>query len=166
MPHGHHVPAVLTRGRSFAVAALLLAAVVATACAPRVASGGDAGRAQLEERQAAFLAAMTARDAAAIGAMFAEDAVLHVAGRPPVIGAAAIQQFYAGMFNFLAGSSATVQTVRVASSGDMAWSQGSTVNEFRRPEGSVSYAGKFLLVWQRVAGDWRIVAYGISSDDG
>lgn len=155
------------RAPSTAIAAVGL--LLATSCAhqPPIAATAAAAHpatAALEERQAEFFAALAARDADRVAALFSDDAVLHVANMPPVEGRAAIRQFYGRMFGFLSASSATAETTQVSESGDMAVSIGRSANEFRGPEGPVEYAGKYVLVWRRLAGDWRIVLYGISSN--
>jgi ketosteroid isomerase-like protein len=130
-----------------------------------VARSATAAHEQLEERQREFFAAVAAKDANRTAALFSDAAVLHVANMPPVEGRAAIHQFYGRMFGFLSASSATPESTQVSESGDMAVSIGRSANEFRGPEGPVEYAGKYVLVWRRLAGDWRIVLYGLSSNE-
>lgn len=48
--------------------------------------------------------------------------------------------------------------------GDLAYGVGRTVNEFRGEGGAVAYEGKYVLVWRRIGGEWRVVHYGVSSD--
>jgi len=52
----------------------------------------------------------------------------------------------------------------MSAGGDMAYSFGQTTNQFRGPEGTESYAGKFALVWCKVEGEWVIVLYSVSSN--
>lgn len=120
----------------------------------------------LAAQQQRFIAAAAARDADALSALFAEDGVLHVAGRPPVRGQAAVRQFYGAVFSFMSASSMAPERLDMGAGGDMAWGVGATTNEFRGPDGTMRYAGKYLLVWRRVeAGEWRVAAYAISSDE-
>jgi ketosteroid isomerase-like protein len=97
-------------------------------------------------------------------AHFAADAVLHVPNMPPVAGEGAIRQFYGNVFRFLRASTPTVESARVAASGDVAYSVGSVANVFEGPQGAVEYAGKFSLVWENRAGEWSIVLYTISKN--
>jgi ketosteroid isomerase-like protein len=64
----------------------------------------------------------------------------------------------------MTASSLTPERTRISDSGDMAFSVGSTSNEFRGPEGLVTYRGKFVLIWTRRDGDWLISAYAISGN--
>jgi ketosteroid isomerase-like protein len=145
-------------------AAIAAFALLAAACAHHRPALPEAGRGPLELRQQAFVTALATRDAGALGALFAEDAVLHVAGMPAIEGRPAILDFYRKVFGFLAGSAAVVEQVHVSEAGDMAYSIGRVTNEFRGPEGPVTYAGKYSLVWRHRAGQWVIALYSVSSD--
>lgn len=128
---------------------------------------GPAGGADVDELEAridAFFQAMEEGASADVAALFAEDGIMHVAGMPEIHGRTAIEGFYSNLFGFLESSSALPASVRVATDGSMAFVAGSTTNAFRGPEGPVEYAGKFLLVWVRDDGGWRIGAYSVSSD--
>jgi len=141
-----------------------LAVLLASACAPRGVPTAGAEYGPLEQRQAAFLAAMAARDAERTAAFFADGAVLHIAGMPAIEGRDAIRGFYGNMFGFLAESAAVPRTLELSAGGDMAYSHGTTSNTFRGPQGTSTYTGKYVLVWRRIDGDWRIVLYAVSSD--
>jgi ketosteroid isomerase-like protein len=145
------------------LAALVLA--LASACAtlpPRTAPDADAAGLAMRERS--LLEALSARDAAATSRHFAEDAVLHVAGMPPVSGRAAIHDFYHTVFRFLRASEPESETLRVSSGGDMGYGTGRVTNVFDGEGGPVRHVGKYILVWERREGEWLVTAYGISSD--
>jgi ketosteroid isomerase-like protein len=146
------------------VAAVMLA-LLATACGHGRPMAGDPERALLEARQEEFHAALAARDADRTAALFAETAVLHVANMPEVRGRAAILAFYGNLFGFLSASTAVPGALHLAASGDLAYGTGTAANVFRRPDGGTQeYTGKYVLVWRRLEGEWRIVLYGVSSD--
>jgi ketosteroid isomerase-like protein len=152
---------VAVRTWSIIAAALLLA----TSCAHRAPAVAQSGQfAQLQQRQAAFLGALAARDVDATAASFADDAVLHVAGMPAIVGRSAIHGFYGNVFRFMAASEAVPETLRLSDGGDMAWSTGRVANSFQSEQGLTHFAGKYVLVWERRGGDWAIVLYGISSN--
>jgi ketosteroid isomerase-like protein len=144
------------------VAALSLA--LAAACAQRPAIVPELERDRLQQREHAFLAAMAARDPDAVATHFAADAMLHIANMPLVRGRDAIREFYGNVFRFMAASAATPELIRLADSGDLAYTAGSVANTFQSEQGPVAYAGKYLLVWERRAGDWMIALYSISSN--
>lgn len=142
-----------------------LPAAAPTPAAATTSTATAASDPALAAQQQRFIAAASARDADALSALFAEDGVLHVAGRPPVRGQAAVRQFYGAVFSFMTASSMTPERLDMGGGGDMAWGAGTTTNEFRGPDGTVRYAGKYLLVWRRVGDEWRVAAYAISSDE-
>jgi ketosteroid isomerase-like protein len=147
------------------VATAVLALAATYACAHRAPVQHDASALeQLQQRHAAFLAALGARDAEQTASYFADDAVLHVANMPPVQGRTAIAMFYGNVFRFMTTSRPTTETVRVAASADLAYTAGSVTNAFQGEQGPVSYAGKYLLVWERRASVWSIVVYSLSSN--
>ncbi|MBB5016439.1 YybH family protein [Rehaibacterium terrae] len=154
-----------------ALATVLALALLATACAARGphavadAARADQAQAQLLQRQTDFFAALSARDLDATLALFADDAVLHVAGMPPIAGREAIARFYGHLFGFLRESRASPTLLRIGAGGDLAYTGGGVVNEFASPQGGSAFTGKYLLVWTRGdGGEWRIAAYSVSSD--
>lgn len=144
---------------SLVLTALAIAAIAA--CGPRPV---DSESERLAAREASFLEALSARDADAVASHFAEDAWLHVANMPARQGADAIHQFYGNVFRFLSASAPVTETVRISSSGDMAYSIGRVANTFEGPQGRMEYAGKYLLVWEKRDGEWRIAVYSLSND--
>lgn len=147
-----------------ALPVLVVALLLSASCVDRSAASAGLDRESLERRQGQFLAALAARDADATAERFAEDALLHMAGMPPVAGREAIRRFYGNVFGFLEETGAAPASLEVASAGDLAYSVGATRNAFRGPDGPVEYEGKFVLVWRKVDDDWLIAVYAISSD--
>jgi ketosteroid isomerase-like protein len=142
----------------------LVTALLAAACAHGPPVSLDVERHELTQRQNEFFGAMAARDADRMARLFADDALLHVANMPPVEGRDAVRRFYANMFGFLSASTATPEALHISAGGDMAYGVGSASNEFRGPQGPAVYAGKYLLVWRKVADEWLVALYGVSSN--
>ncbi len=143
---------------------LTVVTLASAACAQRPVNSGLPAGDRLHQRQADFLAALSARDLEQTVAHFADDAVLHVANMPPVQGREAIQRFYGNVFRFLSASDPVPELTRVADDADMAYTTGRVTNTFAGPDGPVEHTGKYLLVWERRGGDWAIVVYSISSN--
>jgi uncharacterized protein (TIGR02246 family) len=143
-----------------------LSMVVLAGCVPGSEFRGEAPDSLLEDRQAEFTSALEALDAPRFSALFAEDGVVHVAGFEAVEGREAVAAFYRRVFGFMDGSQVLPGPVRVSQSGDMAYATGATANQFRGPDGPVTYEGKYLVVWRQVDGDWRIGAYSLTGNDG
>jgi len=145
--------------RTFLVFVLML--VTGCAHAGRTAPGATA---LLDQRDAAFRGAAADRDTERLASFFTDDATLHVAGMPAIHGREAIGRFYENVHRFLASTSATPESQRVAASADLAYSTGSTTNEFRSPEGTTSYTGKYATVWVWRDGNWYVSLHSLSSD--
>lgn len=150
--------------RIHAILLAVFAVLAAVSCTGRSAASLEDARERLDQRENEFLAALAARDADGTAELFAENGVLHVANMPPVEGRDAIRGFYGNVFGFLTASEAHPRSSRLSDAADMAYSIGTTSNEFAGPDGPVAYAGKYLLVWERLEGEWMIVVYSISSD--
>lgn len=100
------------------------------------------------------------RDFDAAAGCFAEDAVLLLPRHPVVRGVAAIRAALAGMF--AAGSPGTevmVLRVEIAGSNDLAYAWGSGVTHSDPPLRS-----KWIAVFRRQAGEWRIAADTFNED--
>lgn len=152
-----------TRTRTRTLFALVLLLVAGCAHHPDAGARSTEGP---EPRQDELFAALAGRDAPRVAGFFAEDAVLHVAGMPPVEGRVAIQQFYHNLFRFLLESRLTPGPTVASASRDLAYSTGRTSNTFRGADGATSYGGRYALVWRRLDGEWKVVLYAVSSDEG
>jgi uncharacterized protein (TIGR02246 family) len=141
-----------------------LTALAASACAGPPDTPTSAGWEALEEGQRGFVAAVASRDAEAVASFFAEDGIMHVAGMPSVEGREAVLRFYDNLFNFLTASRMEPGDLQLSRGGDMAYVFGATTNAFQGPDGPVEYAGKYVLVWREIGGEWRIAVYAVSSD--
>ena len=105
-----------------------------------------------------WVKSFNAGNASSVAAMYAEDAVLMPPGAQPARGAAAIKDAIAkeiaeakkGKVTFVIGTNDEVGV-----SGDMAWHSGGyfVMDKANKPV----EAGKFLEVWERKNGKWRIV---------
>jgi ketosteroid isomerase-like protein len=147
-------------------AAVLLALIVllGSSCAHRPSPSADREREALRQRERGFLAALGAGDLERTTAYFAQDAMLHVANMPSLRGRPAIVQFYGNLFRFLRTSEAMPETMHVSASGDLAYTSGRVSNVFRGEQGTSEFAGKYLLIWEKRAGEWEVVVYSISDD--
>lgn len=127
----------------------------------------DAASAEEEVRAAdeRMLAAARARDSVAFAGMFAEDGVLMFANEPALEGASTIRERVArdfGMQDFQVSWNAN--DFLVAESGDLAVERGSYEMSFTTPQGRVQDRGKFLTVWRKIDGEWKVAGDMISSD--
>jgi ketosteroid isomerase-like protein len=110
-------------------------------------------RAEIEAKNARFTDAHTTGDSATIDQMFTTDARVLPPGGEAVIGRAAIarltqEYFESGVSEF------TETTVDFYASGDLLIDQGNYTMVYGEPK--VREVGKYLNVWKREGGEWRI----------
>ena len=105
-----------------------------------------------------WVKSFNAGNASAVAALYADDAVLMPPGAPPARGTAAIKDAIA---KEIAGAKKGGVTFSIGThdevgiSGDMAWHSGVyfVLDKTNKPVDS----GKFLEVWERKNGKWRVV---------
>ena len=128
-------------------AALLLAAGPGSAAPP-------GPRAAIEEANGKFSAFLAKGDAAGLAAMYAADAKVFPPNSDIVSGGPAIQQLWQGVID--AGvKGAKLTTLDVTVGGDLASESGKY--EMSGADGKVLDSGKYVVVWKRVAGRWKIL---------
>jgi len=150
-----------------ALAAALAAVTLMTGCAAKKDEAPAAPAVDLaaeeqaiRNRSAEWMNWANAKDAASIIAIFAPDAVTIYDGNI-VRGTAALQadleKSYADRPNSVI--SWTTGSVRVAASGDLAYETGEI---YLDPDGAAgkqpATTGAFVAVWEKVDGEWRVVA--------
>ena len=106
------------------------------------------------------------RDLDGMMAIYAEDAQELLSGMPPIVGRDSIREFYRGLIDELPRFAHQFEAheVIVAESGDLAVVRGSyrfTADTLRPAE---VQTGKFVGVWRRRDGDWRL-QMNISNSD-
>ena len=108
---------------------------------------------QLLELSKQYQAALKARDAAKVAALYAADAVLMPPDAPAVKGRSAIQQDQARSFKESPEAELTITPVSSETSGDLGYIQG----EFVFKDRNLHMKGKYVEVWKRVNGEWKIL---------
>ena len=141
------------------ISSLLLLA----ACASGPAPAAERERVALQARQSAFLQATSTKDAQQLASYFAEDGVLQIPNIPAVEGRAAIVKFYGNVLRFLSSSTSTQERLEITSETNPAYGSGSVTNVFESPQGRQEFTGQYRLTWQKQQGEWRILAYSLSS---
>ena len=140
----------------------MLATVICAIALPALAAD-DSGR--IRAGTQSWMQSFNSGNAGAVVALYADDAVLMPPNAPMARGVAAIKEAIAKEIagakkNGVKLAPGSVDEVNVA--GDMAWHSGSYV--VKDKGGKAVDAGKFIEVWERKNGKWRIVRDMWNSD--
>ncbi len=135
------------------VAALMTAAVVA---GPALA---DHPKHEIDALNIQWVTAFKARDFATIQALMAPDTLLLVPNASPVQGPEVAIETWKS-WGELPGVSITfgAQRVEAAASGDLAYDYGAYTFAFDTDKGPFVENGKYIVVWKKIDGAWKIAA--------
>ncbi len=114
----------------------------------------------------AFFGAVTARETTLVVGFYADDAHVLPANAPRADGKDAIRQVWAGFLS-TPGLQMTVtpNTKHVSEAGDMVVDLGSYVMNWQDAKGKpMSDTGKYVTVFKKVNGEWKIVVDTYNSD--
>jgi len=135
---------------------LIPAILLLGACASMDTPSGDA-EAVIRKNASAFAAAASSGNVDGMLAFYADDAILLPPNAPMFRGKDAIRQFWSG-FASLGAINAQLITDDVLQSGDLAAETGHFDLTITPKGGApIKDNGKFLVVWKRINGEWRIV---------
>jgi uncharacterized protein (TIGR02246 family) len=131
---------------------MLLAFVGLLIALPATAWAQDDAKAQIEAVSAKWQAAYNSGDGAAVAALYTEDGALMPPNAEPVMGTKAIQAFWdEGMAS---GVTFELKTKEVYEAGDMLVEVGGYVGT--AADGSHADHGKFVVVYKKVDGEWKL----------
>jgi uncharacterized protein (TIGR02246 family) len=102
---------------------------------------------------AQFIAAFGRGDAASVAQLYTEDGQVLPPGMEPITGRTGIQAFWQGAMD-MGIKAAQLETVEVAHLGDAVYEVGRYVLE--GAGGQLLDSGKYVVIWQRHGGDWRL----------
>jgi uncharacterized protein (TIGR02246 family) len=111
----------------------------------------------IRDLDAEWIAAVAAGDAAKCASFYAADGSLLPPNTDPVIGLEALEQAWVGTIAALPNLWFGPTKIVVSAAGDMAWDYG-TWQVTDAPDGAVVDHGKYLVVWQKIDGEWKVVA--------
>jgi ketosteroid isomerase-like protein len=134
-------------------AAWFTALVVAGFLPTAVMAQTDGTRAAIEAVNRKFEAAFSGKDAAALTALYTSDATVMPPNAPGATGTAAISALWAQVVPTITGT-VTLNTVDVESHGAVAHERGTFV--MKDASGKVIETGKYLVIWKKVDGQWKL----------
>lgn len=149
--------------RTFFLLAVILLSVPSALSQSKDGKGGDV-RAAIEATNKQFITTLNGGDAAAVAAMYSADARLLPPNSPMGEGRQAIQQFWQGAIG--AGAKmASLETLHVESQGNLAFEVGRyTLTMPKSGGGTTTDTGKYVVVWEREGGKWKIATDIWNSD--
>ena len=135
--------------------AMVMASHAASAQNVDLAAEADAIRALDVE----WVAAVAAQDAAATAAFYAPDGAILPTGSPMAQGTDAVAAVWQGLFE-LPGFVLTFEPtfIEVSAAGDLAYDIGTYALSFDSDQGPVQDNGKYVVVWKKVDGVWKVAA--------
>lgn len=136
-------------------AKLIFAAVFLAVPATALGQAPAEAEAAIAEGNETWEAGWSAADAARIASVYADDAVVLAPGAEALEGREAIQAALASILEAAGGSQMAIETLEVMSHGDVVIDRGSFVE--RAADGSHKDHGKYMAVWKKIDGSWKIV---------
>jgi ketosteroid isomerase-like protein len=122
--------------------------------AATAARAEDGPRASIEAENAAFSAAISRGDSKALAALYTADAQLMPQGSDPIKGTVAIRQFLQEKIIDAGVAGAVLKTLEVFGTGATVFEVGEY--EMRGRSGNLLDHGKYMVVWLKVNGAWRL----------
>lgn len=140
---------------------VLVVALGLGACVPDVQGDAEA----IKALDAEWGELVAAGEVGAIVALYAGDGLLMAPNEPAARGAAALRPFW----ERLAGQPGielkiTPSSINVAIGGDLAADIGTYSLSFDGADGRVEDRGKYVVVWRKIAGEWKVAADIFNSD--
>lgn len=132
--------------------AIALALIAAAIGAPRVRGAEDI-QSQIELANAEFMRAYAAGNTARLAARYTEDGQLLPPGMAPVTGHAAIEAYWRASFE-AGAAKAILTTLEAEQHGDTAIETGTA--EILDAKGNRLDAAKYIVIWKRVNGAWKM----------
>ncbi|MEO7634485.1 MAG: DUF4440 domain-containing protein [Sphingomicrobium sp.] len=105
------------------------------------------------------------KDAAGIAALYAEDGTALPPNGKAAVGRQAVGQWWTGAMktpNF--GLTFGTDQLVLSTAGDMALDRGWYRLSAQSPKGPVNDTGKYIVVWRKIGGEWKVAADIFNSD--
>jgi uncharacterized protein (TIGR02246 family) len=143
---------------ALALAAALFALVAGPLAAQQDADA-EAAEQQIRELDRKWVEAIRAGDVDTIADIYAEDGLVMPPNAVQAEGTEAVRRFWEGLLG-LPNASLTFEPSRieVAGAGDIAYDIGTYALGFDTDQGRVEDEGKYVVVWTKEEGEWKVAA--------
>jgi uncharacterized protein (TIGR02246 family) len=124
-----------------------------------VAGDSKAEEQRIRDLDVKWVAAVAAKDAEATAAFYADDGRIMPQNAPASEGPAAVAEVWKGFFQLQDFALTFEPThIAVAEAGDIAYDIGTYSLAFTGEKGPVQDVGKYVVVWKKVGGGWKVAA--------
>ncbi len=111
-----------------------------------------------------WYAAESRKDVEAEMAFLSDDIIFQPHNTHQLIGKKAVRKFISEFHKVLVSVSGSPTRIEVSSSGDFAYDIGRGKAVIMGPEGAFEHDEKYLIVWRKIDGKWKCVAWSFNSD--
>jgi uncharacterized protein (TIGR02246 family) len=147
------------QNRPVFISVLLALIVIVAGAATASAADLAAEEKRIRELDAAWVAAVAAKDVKATAAFYADDGRIMPQNVPAAEGPEAVGAVWSAFFQ-LKDFALTFEptSIAVAEAGDIAYDIGTYSLAFTGDQGPVQDLGKYVVVWKKVDGEWKVAA--------
>ncbi|MFC1475071.1 YybH family protein [Candidatus Zixiibacteriota bacterium] len=144
---------------------ILVTSIIIISCkyTPRVDI--EAEVAEINKLDSLWQEAMNAKDSEKTASFFSADGLMMPSNSPAIKGHEKIKEYFdAWLPDTNVISTFTPKIIEVAASGDLAYDQGTYHFEMKTADGTLKVDGKYIIIWQKINGEWKAIA-DISNSD-
>jgi len=129
------------------------------------AQGAGADHQAIQDTNAQWLRLIKDGNSAAVAELYTPDGAIMPPGAPKAQGPKAIEKVWRGLMA-TPGFRLTFKAddITVSSAGDMALDRGTYRLETGSPSASTQDVGKYVVVWRKIEGKWKVAADIFNSD--
>ena len=148
---------------------MLVAVTIITACQLKTASVDARSEANaIRNLEDQWTVANKAKDIDKIVSFFASDAVVMEPNMPISVGIEAIRKSQESWFSdttvLYNTFTATIDTIEISASGDLAYARGTGRLSINTPNGPVEEVDKWIDIWKKINGEWKVIVNIWNSD--
>ena len=129
------------------------------------AAQGAADQQAIQDTNAQWLRLIKDGNAAAVAQLYLPDGAIMPPGAPKAQGPKAIEKVWSGLIATPGfGLTFKADDITVSSAGDMALDRGTYRLETGSPSAPTQDVGKYVVVWRKIEGKWKVAADIFNSD--
>ena len=139
--------------------------IILCGCSTKPAVDFQAEEQQLRQMTQEWYDAENRDDLDAIMPFIAEESVMQMPGMPMIEGKEAQRSIMAMLLESMVSIIGGPMTIVISESGDLAYQYGTSTAVLKGPDGEFEDPEKYLFIWEKIDGEWKVVAGSFSSDN-